>query len=43
MMDMLYLGIGIFLMIILNAAYVGWRGGQLRKAKAERDDPFNNR
>lgn len=43
MMEMIYLGIGIILLIVLNTLYVGWRGGHSRKAEAERNDSFNSR
>ena len=42
-MEMVYLGLGVVLLIILNTAYVGWRGGQSRKAEAERNNPFSSR
>ena len=43
MLEMIYLGIGIFLLLILNTAIAGWRGGQSRKAEAERNNPFSSR
>jgi hypothetical protein len=43
MLESIYLGLGIVLLIVLNTAYIGWRGGQLRKAEAERNDPFGRR
>ena len=43
MIEIVYLGLGIVGMIILNTAYIGWRGSRLRKAEAERNNPFGSR
>ncbi len=42
MTEMIYLGLGIVLLLALNAAYAGWRGGQSRRARAERNNPFKS-
>ena len=42
-MEILYLGLGIITLIVLNTFYVGWRGSQSRKAEAERSNPFAGR
>ena len=43
MLEIIYLGLGIIALFILNTVYVGWRGSQLRKAEAERNNPFGSR
>lgn len=40
MIEAFYLGVGVLFFLILNTLYAGWRGSQLRKAEAERNDPF---
>lgn len=40
MIEAIYLGLGAILLLILNTAYVGWRGSQQRRAEAERNNPF---
>ena len=40
MIEAIYLGVGVVLLLILNTLYAGWRGSQLRKAEAERNHPF---
>ncbi|MDH5750663.1 MAG: hypothetical protein OEY85_15240 [Rhodospirillales bacterium] len=40
MIEVIYLGVGVVLFLILNTLYAGWRGSLLRKAEAERNDPF---
>lgn len=40
MIEAIYLGLGVILLLILNTAYVGWRGSQQRRAEAERNNPF---
>jgi len=43
MLEIVYLGLGIIALFILNTVSVGWRGSQLRKAEAERNNPFGSR
>ena len=43
MIEILYLGIGIVGLLVLNTAYMGWRGSKLRKADGERNNPFSGR
>jgi hypothetical protein len=43
MLETIYLGLGINALIVLNMVYVGWRGSQLRKAKAKRKNPLGIR
>ena len=42
MIEIIYLGLGIFAMIVLNTMYMAWRGSLLRKAEAERENPYGN-
>ena len=42
MIEVIYLGLGIVGMIVLNTVYIGWRGSLLRKAEAERENPYGN-
>jgi hypothetical protein len=37
MLEIVYLVLGIIVFIVLNTAYIGWRGDQLRKAEVDRD------
>lgn len=43
MIEIIYLGLGIVGLFVLNTAYIGWRGSQLRKAEAKRNDPLGSR
>jgi len=43
MLEIIYLGLGIVALIVLNTVYIGWRGSQLRKAEAKRNDPLGSR
>jgi hypothetical protein len=43
MLEIIYLGLGIIALIVLNTAYIGWRGSLLRKAEARRNNPFGSR
>ena len=43
MIEIVYLGLGIIALFILNTVYIGWRGSQLRKAEAKRDNPLGSR
>ncbi|MEN8195462.1 MAG: hypothetical protein ABFS30_02990 [Pseudomonadota bacterium] len=43
MLETIYLGLGIIALIVLNTVYIGWRGSKLRKAEADRNDPFSSR
>lgn len=43
MLEILYLGLGVVLLLFLNTIYVGWRGSQHRRAEADRNDPFSRR
>jgi len=42
MIEILYLGLGIIGLLVLNTVYMGWRGSQSRKAEAERNNPYRN-
>ena len=43
MIEAIYLGLVVVLLLVLNTIYMGWRGSQLRKAEADRNDPFSRR
>jgi len=43
MMDILYLGLGIIVLISLNAIHIGWRGSQVRKQESARNKPFGGK
>lgn len=43
MLEILYLGLGVMLILVLNTMYMGWRGSQARKAEADRNNPFSRR
>lgn len=43
MIEVVYLGLGIITLLLLNTAYIGWRGSKVRKAEAKRNDPFGSR
>lgn len=43
MTEIIYLGIGIVGLLVLNMGYLGWRGSQSRKAEAARNNPYAHR
>ena len=43
MIEIIYLGLAIAGMLVVNTAYIGWRGSILRKAEAERNNPYGSR
>jgi hypothetical protein len=43
MIEIIYLGLGIAGLLVLNMVYLGWRGSLLRKAETDRNNPFGSR
>jgi len=40
MIEIVYLGLGIVGLLVLNTGYMGWRGSRSRKAEAARNNPY---